>query len=353
MSQTTSPVGLDLVALGRYLLAAGLPVHGELSADLVGGGRSNLTFRVTDGVSRWILRRPPLGDRLPGTHDMAREYRVMAGLAGTAVPVPQVLHLDENGAAFGAPFCLMVEVPGIVIRSREESAALSERHRRQLSEHLVDTLAELHRVDPVEAGLEHLGRAQGYLERQVARWVRQYRAVRVRSLPQVEQIAETLSADVPRNGLTAIIHGDYRLDNVMLDGPDRPSIAAVLDWEMATIGDPLADLATLVMFWDEVDQPFNPISGGLTALPSFYSRAEVLQRYAEVSGTPFDDIDWYLVFVQFRLAVILEQIHARSLEGHLPDGAYDGVEQMVPEILDRAVSDIAVSPSLRSPGGSG
>lgn len=351
MSQTVSPAGLDLEALSRHLPSVGVPTGGPLRAELVNGGRSNLTYRITDEVSRWILRRPPLGPVMPGTHDMSREFRVLDALKPTVVPVPEVVLLCRETSVLGAPFYLMEEVDGTVLRTTEQIEAMSPDERQRLSAALVDTFTDLHLLDYREIGLANLGRPAGYLDRQLERWVRQYHTIEVRALPQVDRIAAALRAAVPRNDLAALIHGDYRLDNVMVDAQSSSSLAAVLDWEMATVGDPLADLATMVMFWDEPDQPFNPISGGLTARPGFFSRDMVIERYVARMGLKLDDVDWYLVFARFRLAVILEQIHARGLAGSAPDPGHVGVGDMVPQLLERALSDIDDSASLRFRGG--
>lgn len=347
MSQPVSPAGLALDALSRHLESAGVPVAAPLRAEIVTGGRSNLTYRVTDGSSRWILRRPPLGELMPGTHDVSREYRVLGALAKTAVPVPEVVLLCRDPEVIGAPFYLMKEVPGVVLRTPEEVAVLPPAECERLSAALVDTLADLHLLDYAEVGLSDLGRPAGYLERQLRRWVRQYRTIEVRSLPAVDTIAAALGRRVPDNPYASVIHGDYRLDNVIVTADDPRRIAAVLDWEMATLGDPLADLATLVMFWDEPGRPPNPITGGLTAAPGFFDRATVIERYVSRMGLAVDDVDWYLVFAQFRLAVILEQIHARELVGQAPEHDGARVGDMVPAILDAALADMERSPRLR------
>ena len=339
------PDGLDRDALARFLAEVGVETAGPLEATLISGGRSNLTFRVTDGVRRWVLRRPPLGQIPRGAHDVGREHRVMAALAGSAVPVPEVAALCAGDSVLGAPFYLMVEVPGTVLRSREQVALLDPERCRLLGRSLVDTLADLHDIDPASVGLVDLGRADGYLERQVARWQRQYQEIKVRDLPGLEEVGAVLERRIPVSGPAAIVHGDYRLDNVIVDSVDSPEIAAVLDWEMATLGDPLADLAALVMFWDEPGQPFNPITKGLMAFEGFPSTGEIVEQYAERRGLGLEEMDWYLTFARFRLAVILEQIHARYLRGETSGEGFDDIGDMVPPLVEQCLETIASMPS--------
>ncbi len=343
---TTTPVAseaVDLAALTRFLAARGVVLAGQLSAVLIGGGRSNLTFAITDGASRWILRRPPLGTYHPGAHDVAREHRVIDALAQTAVPVPQVVALCEDADVLGAPFYLMAEVQGLVLRTRQQVSQVPEADRRRLSESMVDTLAALHTVDIGAVGLHSLGRPDGFLARQLSRWQRQYHSVANRHAALVDQIGETLAGTLPQSPAAALVHGDYRIDNLIVTAADPGRIAAVLDWEMSTLGDPLADLGMLAMFWDEVGRPFNPITGGLTAFPGFLSRDEVVARYSARRG--LDDhamatMPWYLAFSQFKLAVILEQIHVRHASGQTIGSGFDGIGAMVDELLDNCAATI-------------
>jgi aminoglycoside phosphotransferase (APT) family kinase protein len=328
-----SPDGLDLLALEGYLTAELGGLHGPLQAELVSGGKSNLTFRVTDGTSRWIVRRPPLGDVPPGAHDVGREFRVMAALHGSRVPVPRARALCTTPAVLGAPFYVMDEVAGQVLRTSDQVAAVEPDMRRALGERLVDLLADLHDIEPDAVGLADLGRPEGYLRRQLQRWTRQYHAIEVRDLPQVDAIAAVLGASLPDSPAGAVVHGDFRLDNVIVHGTDASRVEAVLDWEMATLGDPLADLGTFLMFWDEPGQAPNPISAGLTAHAGFPTREEVLARYLARRRLQVQDLDWYLAFARFRLAVILEQIHARHVAGRTRGQGFDGVGDMVISLL--------------------
>jgi aminoglycoside phosphotransferase (APT) family kinase protein len=328
---------VDPEALRRYLRREQVPVAGALILTLVGGGRSNLTVAVSDGVHEWILRRPPQGDFHAGAHDVAREHRVMEALKNSVVPVPRMVAMCEDPDIIGAPFYVMENVDGVVLRSRPQVAELSPATRAELSVSLVDTLADLHEVDIASVGLTGLGKPQGYLERQLSRWHRQYASVSERHESAVDAIARTLAATLPSSPAAAIVHGDFRIDNVIVPPAAQGRIAAVLDWEMATLGDPLADLATLVMYWDEVGKPFNPITGGLTAFDGFLTVPEVVQRYATRRGLPEETIaslGWYLTFSKFKLAVILEQIHVRHSSGQTLGVGFDGIDLMVDQLLD-------------------
>lgn len=346
VTKAVGPPLLDVDVLSHYLSAVIGPLHGPLSTELLSGGRSNLTYRVTDGHDRWILRRPPGGAIPAGAHDVLREYRVMHALASSSIPVPRMELVCTDLDVIGVPFYLMDEIDGIVIRTPAMAQALDESTRCRLGEDLVDTLADLHALDYEALGLADLGRPVGYLDRQVRRWARQYQQVKVRELNNVARIVHALQESVPRMQRASIVHGDYRLDNVIVSefGPAR--IVGVLDWEMATLGDPLADLATLLMFWDEPGGLFNPITKGLMAFPGFGSRAEVTERYLSHRSLAVDDIDWYLVFAEFKLAVILEQIHVRFLAGETPGEGFADVGSMVVVLLDSAMARIESSPSL-------
>ncbi len=332
--------GLDLVAVAPYLRSVGIDTPGGLRAELVGGGKSNLTYMLDTGNRRLVLRRPPLGEVQQGAHDVVRESRVQSCLAASTVPVASIVAAETTDAILGVPFYVMSAVEGDVVRTRHDAQAIDAQTRRLLSESLVDRLADLHEIDPASVGLEDLGRPNGYLERQVSRWLRQYEAIRVRDLPLVAAVGSHLAGTLPQSPYAAIVHGDYRLDNVMVDRASADRIVAVLDWEMATLGDPLADLATLIMFWDEEGRPFNPITGGLMAVPGFLTRTEVIQRYAHRRGLDGLDLTWYLAFSTFKLAVILEQIHARHLAGQTFGDGFEGLDRMVDQLLLEAASHL-------------
>jgi aminoglycoside phosphotransferase (APT) family kinase protein len=342
---------VDLPALRRFIDAHDPPgTAGPLTGELISGGKSNLTYRISDGARTWILRRPPLGLVLATAHDMSRECRVLRALAGSPVPVPTVVAQQETADVLGAPFYLMREVDGVVYRNREQVVALTPADASRLGGALVDTLAALHDLDHRTVGLDRFGRPEGYLERQVTRWLRQWDAAHVHDYPQVAALGRRLLRGLPTGGAVGIVHGDYRLDNVMVSRDDPGRIVAVLDWEMSTLGDPLADLGILLCYWDEPGRPYNPVTAGLTAVPGLPTHAEVISWYAARRGLDLPDIDWYVVFADFKLTIILEQIHTRHMRGHTVGEGFDQVGEMVRPLLERALDTAArsSSPALRA-----
>lgn len=332
-----SAAQVDVRALRIYLEEA-LPggVAGDLHVELLPGGRSNPTFRLADTTRRWILRRPPYGHVLPTAHDMGREYRVQAALADTAVPVARTVMLCEDESILGAPFYLMEMVDGVTLRDRVQTSQLSVVQRRRLSEALVDILASLHEVDPIEVGLAGWGRPDGYLERQLRRWHQQWEASETAPRREVDELLDLLGRTCPTTSNTGIVHGDFKLDNVMVDPKDPTRVRAVLDWELSTLGDTLTDVGILLSFWDEPGELPNPISQGATALDGFPSREEMARRYANARGIDLEDLSWYLVFADLKIAIILEGIHARHRRGQTVGKGFDGVEDMVDVLLQRA-----------------
>jgi len=315
--------GLDLERLRRYLdeHSPGL-VAGPLTGQVVQGGRSNLTYVVGDGVARWVVRRPPLGHVLPTAHDMSREHRVISALAGTAVPVPRTVTMCQDTDVIGAPFYVMEFVAGTPYRSADELEPLGPQRTRAIADSLIDTLVDLHAVDPGSAGLGDFGRPEGYLERQVRRWGKQLDASRSRDLPGVDDLREQLSRAIPASGPAAIVHGDYRLDNVLVDAGDR--ITAVLDWEMSTLGDPLTDLALLVAYAERRGVDLEIVSNVSTA-PGYPGTDEMIARYAARSGRDTSSLDWYVGFAFFKLAVILEGIYYRFTQGKTVGEGFDRI----------------------------
>ncbi len=327
----TDPPGLDLGRLRAHLDAhrPGL-VAGELTADVVEGGRSNLTYVVGDGRSHWVVRRPPLGHVLPTAHDMTREFRVISGLRDTAVPVPEAILLCEDADVVGAQFYVMSFVEGTPYRTADELAKLGEQRTRAIADALVDTLVDLHAVDPADVGLADFGRPEGFLERQLRRWKKQLDASRSRDLPGIEELHDRLAAAVPVSGKPSIIHGDYRLDNVLVDTGD--DISAVLDWEMSTLGDPLTDLALLVAYAERDKVSLQFVSNASSA-PGYPTTDEVVVRYAERSGRDVSQLNWYVSFAFFKLAVILEGIHYRHSKGQTVGAGFEGVGAGVPLLI--------------------
>ncbi|MFF3919736.1 phosphotransferase family protein [Streptomyces sp. NPDC001852] len=325
--------GLNLVRLGPWLTEQVAGAGQDLTARLLAGGRSNLTYEVTDGVSTWIVRRPPLGHVLATAHDMAREYRVMSALQDTAVPVPRTYALCSDDGVLGAPFYVMERVAGTPYRNAVELERLGPERTRVISAGLVDTLAMLHAVDPVAVGLDGFGRPEGFLPRQVRRWKAQLDASYCRDLPAADELYDRLAADVPPRSAPGIVHGDYRLDNVLTDEQDRP--AAVIDWEMATLGDPLTDLALLVLY-----QRVGTLLGGsavapdAASAPGFLAESEIVERYAARSDRDLSRFGFYLALAAFKLAAVAEGIHYRHLRGQTVGSGFEHVGAAVQPVLD-------------------
>ncbi|MBU3864613.1 phosphotransferase family protein [Streptomyces sp. 4503] len=329
----TTVAGVDVAALQRYFERHVPECAGPLTVTLLQGGRSNLTYAVTDGVHRWVVRRPPLGVLTPTAHDMDREYRVVAALGDTAVPVARAVLSCTDPEVIGAPFCVVDFVAGTVLRDGDEAAALPPDDARRAADALVDALVTLHSVDAAGVGLGDFGRPDGYLERQVRRWRGQWDKVATRSLPDLDELHGRLARSLPASGAPAIVHGDYRLDNVILAPGEFGRIAAVLDWEMATLGDPLADLGMLLMYWDRTCEPVLAARHVPTANPGFPSGREVAARYAEKSGRDIDGLPFYQALGCFKLAVIAEGIHARYSAGQTVGTGFERVGSAVPALL--------------------
>jgi aminoglycoside phosphotransferase (APT) family kinase protein len=333
--------GLDVDALAKYLDSARpQPLTGPLSAELIHGGRSNLTYRVTDGTADWVLRRPPLGHVLATAHDMGREYRVITALAPTTVPVPGTELLCTDESVIGAPFYLMERVDGTPMRSRADTAVLSEQQAARVADNLIDVLADLHEVDPAQVGLGDFGRPEGFMARQVARWRKQLDASRSRDLPGIEELHERLAASVPAAQRTTIVHGDYRLDNALVTtGP--LGISAVLDWEMSTLGDPLSDLGLFYVYWRGVGQQDDPITNGVSATPGFPSIDALVERYARRAAIDVSSLGWYVAFAYFKLAVILEGIHYRFVRGGTVGAGFERIGALVGPLVEHGTAAVA------------
>jgi aminoglycoside phosphotransferase (APT) family kinase protein len=341
---TSAPDGVDLERLRPYFAAHVAGAHdAPLSATLIAGGRSNLTYSVTDGTSTWVLRRPPLGHVLPTAHDMAREYRVMTALAPTDVPVPRTLALCEDNAVNDAPFYVMELVDGVIYRDGAALAALSPDDARRASEVLVDVLAAIHAVDYDAVGLGEFGRPDGFLERQVRRWGEQWERSKTRELPEVDELARRLRAALPESGPPTIVHGDYRLDNTMMATDDPGKIVAVLDWEMSTLGDPLADLGLFLLYWGRADAQVIATGAAIESQEGFLTRDEVVERYARVSGRPVDQMDWYQCFAAYKLAIIVEGINARYQMGKTLGEGFEAMGAMVSGLINGALDQANAS----------
>ncbi|MFE6892922.1 phosphotransferase family protein [Streptomyces sp. NPDC057694] len=336
------PPGLDLDQLRAHLdrERPGL-VGGPLSGRLIEGGRSNLTYEVSDGTSKWVVRRPPLGHVLATAHDMKREHRVIAALHDTPVPVPEALLLCEDESVVGAPFYVMEFVEGTPYRSTEQLAPLGAERTRAAVLGLVDTLVDLHAVDPAEVGLADFGRPDGFLDRQLRRWGKQLDASRNRDLAGIDELHAALGRSLPDSPAATIVHGDYRLDNVLVrqdaDGVDR--IKAVLDWEMSTLGDPLTDLGLLAMYSARLELPDSPIST-TAAAAGHPAPAELIERYAARSGRDVSAVSWYTAFAWFKLAVILEGIHYRYTLGQTVGAGFDRIGELVPVFIEHGTDTL-------------
>jgi aminoglycoside phosphotransferase (APT) family kinase protein len=321
MMATLVAEALDLDALAPWLRGQGVEVVEPLSAELITGGRSNLTFFLIDGAGRrWVLRRPPLGSLLVGAHDVGREFRVLAALAATPVPVPRVLGFDTD--AQQVPFYVMEEVSGVVLRAGAAAAAtLTPSGQRRVGTALARTLAALHAVQPDAIGLGTFGRGEDYLPRQIALWQRQGEQHRVTRFADADAVRDRLLARLPEQREVTLVHGDYRLDNAVIaaDGEVR----AVLDWELCTRGDPLADVGVFLYYWTEASDPVVPFPDPPTARPGWPDRAALLADYAAASGRSVERVNWYLAFAAWRLALVFEGVAGRSAAGAygVPDAA--------------------------------
>ncbi len=327
--------GLDLDALTRWLDSAhpGLRA-GELAGQVVAGGKSNLTYRVTDGDSTWAVRRPPLGHVLPTAHDMVREFRVISALATTGVPVPPPVALCTDPDVIGASFYLMGFVDGVVLDTKALVDAVDAPTAARLGERLADTLAALHAVDPASVGLGDFGRPEGYLARQLARWHKQWQASETRPLPIESEVVDLLRARLPISDAPAIVHGDYRLTNVIYDR-ELSEIAAIVDWEMATLGDPLADVGLLFVY-HQLATETDATMPRMTSAAGFLSPDQLTARYAQASGRDVSRLPWYIGFGYFKLAVISEGIAARFLQGKTVGAGFDSFAAAVPGLLEHA-----------------
>jgi aminoglycoside phosphotransferase (APT) family kinase protein len=346
------PPGVKFDSLRAYL-ALHLPadVFGPLQhVSLIDGGRSNLTYRLDDGERCLVLRRGPLGHVLPTAHDMAREHRVISGLAGTAVPVPRARLFCSDTSVIGAPFYVMDYVDGTILRTASDTAALTFEQADECSRALVETLVAIHGADRGAAGLGDLGRATGYMARQVRRWADQWQRAKTRELPDLDRLLTLLGRIIPPAERSTLVHGDYRLDNVIFVLDQRPRVAAVLDWEMATVGDPLADLGMLLLYWRPSDAPPVIEIQAVTGHPGFWSAERVAEEYERASGTRVHDLDAYVVFAHLKLAIIVEGIHARYLAGETVGLGYESIGETVVPLVERAV-EIAKKSRLRGLAG--
>lgn len=339
--------GIDVPRLAEWLARElpGLPGSGRITAiDLIAGGRSNLTYGITlDGGRRVVLRRPPLGHVLPTAHDMGREYRVLTALGDrTSVPVPRTLAFCDDEDVIGARFYLMDFVEGRVLRTREDAADITPEQARGLSEALAEALAAIHTVDLKAAGLEDFGRPSGYMERQLRRWRKQWdgsqEAIRAtgvtRDLPEYDRLVERLAGRMPADAPARLVHGDFRLDNALARVEPRPEIAAVVDWEMSTLGDPLTDLALFLLYGDEAIDLDSEEKGEMA------NPEEIVAHYAEATGRDVSRLGWYLGLACFKLAVIAEGIHFRYTQGLTVGEGFAEIGEHVGRLVARGLTEV-------------
>jgi aminoglycoside phosphotransferase (APT) family kinase protein len=310
-----APQGIDRAGVeawfGQHVAGVRLP----LSFERISGGHSNLTYGVRDAAGgRWALRRPPLGKRLGSAHDMGREHRVVSALAPTPVPVAPVVGLCEDESVNEAPFYVMEFVEGPILRGLAEADAFpDEADRRAIGERVADTLVGIHAVDPDAVGLGELGRKEDYVARQLHRWQGQWEKSKTRELAAIDAVHERLAARIPEQGPATLVHGDYRLDNMILS--PRGEVAAVVDWELCTLGDPLADVGLLMVYWPEAGEELVALGQPATLAPGFPGRDELKARYTERSGRDLSQLDFFVALGYWKLAVILEGVYARYAAG--------------------------------------
>jgi aminoglycoside phosphotransferase (APT) family kinase protein len=310
-----APQGIDRAGVEGWFADRVPGTQLPLSFERISGGHSNLTYRVTDSGGRsWALRRPPLGKRLGSAHDMAREHKVVSALGPTEVPVAPVVGLCEDDSVNGAPFYVMEFVEGPILRGLAEADAFpDEADRRAIGERVADTLVAIHAVDPDAAGLGDLGRKEDYVARQLRRWHGQWEKSKTRELPAIDSVHERLAARIPEQGPATIVHGDYRLDNMILT--EAGEVAAVVDWELCTLGDPLADVGLLMVYWPQAGEDEISLGQPATMAPGFPNREELQARYAERSGRDLAELDFFVALGYWKLAIILEGVYARYVAG--------------------------------------
>ncbi|MEO6794761.1 MAG: phosphotransferase family protein [Mycobacterium sp.] len=331
---------LDPVALRQYLIDSDVPVEGELAVELIAGGRSNLTFKVSDESSAWVVRRPPLGGLTPSAHDVGREFVVTQRLYGTGVPIARPIALDADGTVCGVPLTVTEFVTGRVFRHKDDLLALSDAELAANASALIRVLVDLHAVDYRAVGLESFGRPAGFLQRQVGLWARQWELVQTRAsddavTDSVAKLAAALSDAIPETSQTSVVHGDFRIDNTICDEEQSDVVRAVVDWELSTIGDPLTDIALMCAYRSPAfDRVFgHPAAWTSARLPSADALA---QEYAQLSGRDLGDWNFYLALANFKIGVIAEGITHRAQHGAGDVLHADEAAQAAPEFIAAA-----------------
>jgi aminoglycoside phosphotransferase (APT) family kinase protein len=325
-ARRSAPAGIDEAGVTAWFQAHIADVTPPIDFELIAGGRSNLTFGGRDGASRrYVLRRPPTGPLLPTAHDMSREHRIISAMGPAGIPVPPALGYCADPEVTGAPFYVMGFVEGHILRTEPDVEGVFDLDaRRRMSEDLVDTLAAIHALDPDAIGLGDLSRKEGYIARQLKRWYGQYQAARDDQggpdVADLDEVHRHLVSRIPEQGRAGVVHGDYRLDNTMI-GADA-KVAAVLDWELCTLGDTMADIGQLLVYWTDPGET-SSLQQSVTAAPGFLRRDEVAARYAQVSGHSVDQLDFYVAFGYWKLACILEGVYTRYLGGAMGSDGFD------------------------------
>jgi aminoglycoside phosphotransferase (APT) family kinase protein len=348
-SEIVPPEGINEGKVTEWMVAHLPELTSPLTFTLIAGGRSNLTYRVEDSGGRaWALRRPPLHLVLPTAHDMSREYRLMHSLGPVGIPVPVTVGLCTDESVNDRPFYVMEFVEGHILRTAQEAeAAFGEITRRGVGDNMADTLAALHDVDPDTIGLGDLGRHEGYIERQLRRWRGQYDLMRVDGVDHgelVQRVSDELARRIPTQQRTSVVHGDYRIDNVVL--ADDGTVRAILDWEICTLGDPLADLGLLMVYWADPADSVAVLGLSSTMAPGFSTRAEVLERYGSVSDLDISGVRYYQAFGYWKLACVLQGVYARYVAGARAgdQGGVDGYPSQVRALFEMAAELLEMVP---------
>jgi aminoglycoside phosphotransferase (APT) family kinase protein len=331
---------LDLSRLEPFLRSHFPSATGALSIAQFPSGHSNLTYLVCLGDRQMVLRRPPFGSKVKTAHDMSREYRVLSKLHLVYPQAPKAFLYCEDKSVLGSPFYLMERVQGIILRrDPPEGLGTDAETARQLSEVFVDNLALLHGLDYTGIGLADLGKSQGYLDRQVGGWIARYHGSRTHDLPEVEKISVWLNERRPREASYALIHNDYKYDNVVLDPTNITRIVGVLDWEMCTIGDPLTDLGTALAYWVDPQDPeeLQHIRWGPTTLPGTLTRSDLVRHYGQITGRDVSNMIFYRVLALFKVAVIIQQIYYRYQQGLTKDARFASLPEVIKVVLRAAL----------------
>ena len=323
---------LDAAKLLTYLRRKLPDLDGVVEVKQFPAGFSNLTYLLRVGEQEFVLRRPPFGAKIRTAHDMNREFLILSRLYPVFPKVPRPVLYCEDESILGAPFYLMERVSGVILRARlPEGLALSQEDMRRLSESFIENLVEIHEVDYLAAGLGELGRPEGYVARQVEGWTKRYYNARTDDVPEIDKLARWLIEHAPADSGRALIHNDYKYDNVVFAPEDLSRVVAVLDWEMATVGDPLMDFGTTLGYWVDADDPeeWKQFGFGLTALPGNLRRRELVEFYAQHSGRDVGDVVFYFAYALLKVAGIVQQIYYRYRQGFTKDARFSNLGSLV------------------------